>query len=66
MSGGSSTSRVRWRHTNEKGGKNGGVVLLRKKKIADQSSIVSFVCLSESHKHGDRKVTETSVTEFCY
>ena len=24
------------------------------------------LCLSEGHKHGGRKVTETSVTEFCY
>ena len=24
------------------------------------------LCPSEGHKHGGRKVTETSVTEFCY
>ena len=26
----------------------------------------SCLCPSEEHKHGGRKVTETSVTEFCY
>ena len=30
--------------------------------VVDQ---ISYYCPSEGHKHGGRKVTETSVTEFC-
>ena len=26
----------------------------------------TYMCPSEGHKHGGRKVTETSVTELCY
>ena len=28
--------------------------------------VTPCLCPSEGHKHGDRKVTETAVTEFCY